>query len=198
MYTHEPTDGPIGRLIRRFLNSAVQEKSGKMRAGEAFDSKNWEPEAETMALLYTADRMDHQKFLKEKLSSGQTVICDRYHYSTLAYQSATSGHEGGHAETYANWMVDLADYCLKPDLVIVLDVDPRVAADRRAGRGNDAEVYEVPELQKKLAKIYGYFPDMKFEQCTLRVSSGFAHVDANCPEDEVFEQCLRLIGEIDE
>lgn len=192
VYTHEPTSGPIGRLIRAYLQGEVR----------IYDEL-WSPDAETMALLYTADRMDHQKFIRKHLSSGRTVISDRYHYSTLAYQAATSNRSGVDLKVFSSWMVELANYCIEPDLIIVLDVDCQEAESRRLGRCQEQEVFEVSELQEKLAKIYEFFPAMEFQYHTSEgraprcsyasVPGDICHVSANCYEDEVFEKCMKLV-----
>lgn len=192
VYTSEPTSGPIGQLIRAYLRGDVG----------IFDEL-WRPDAETMALLFTADRMDHQKLIKSHLSSGRTVISDRYHYSTLAYQVATAERRGVDLKVYSSWLVELANYCIEPDLVIVLDVDCQEAEARRSTRCKEREVFEVSELQEKLASIYEFLPMMEFKhhvhgdrapRCSyMGVPGDIYHVSANCPEDEVFKKCLRQI-----
>lgn len=197
VYTHEPTSGPIGLLIRAYLRGDVT-LGGQGKWG------TWKLDAETMALLYTADRMDHQPFIRHYLSSGQSVICDRYHYSTLAYQTATVGREGIDLKIFTSWLIELANYCLEPDLVIVLDVDCEEAEARRSVRCRDKEVFEVSELQKKIAEIYEFFPGVEFQhfiggerssprRSYMNIPGNIVHISANCPEDEVFEKCLRLI-----
>ena len=66
--TAEPSDGPTGRLI----------KSLKVR-----------PNPEEEARLFTEDRRHHvQNVIIPALKEGKTVICDRYVYSSVAYQGA--------------------------------------------------------------------------------------------------------------
>ena len=81
--THEPTDGPIGALIRQVLNGRV------VVAGPAGStSLGWS----TMALLFAADRLDHlQAEIIPNLMDGVTVITDRYDASSIAYQGVVSG-----------------------------------------------------------------------------------------------------------
>jgi len=192
VYTNEPTSGPIGQLIRAYLRGDVG----------IFDEL-WKPDAETMALLYVADRVDHQKLIKSHLSSGRTVICDRYHYSTLAYQSATS--ERADLKVFSSWLYELARYCVEPDLVVVLDIGGQEAEARRLARHEKQEVFEVSELQKKLAEVYRMFPAMEFQHhitegraprsSYMNIPNNFSHVNASLSENEVFEQCLAVIAE---
>ncbi|HBA96917.1 MAG TPA: dTMP kinase, partial [Lachnospiraceae bacterium] len=71
--TKEPTDGPVGSLLRQCLAGSVQ------------------TDEMTLAALFAADRLDHilnnQNGLLKKLDEGISVISDRYILSTYAYQS---------------------------------------------------------------------------------------------------------------
>lgn len=135
--TREPSSGSVGQFIRGVLTSG--------RAIE--DAPDWR----TMALLFAADRADHcAREIGPSLASGEIVVCDRYLLSSVVYQSATSPSPSDAAE-----FVRLVNHgALVPDLTIVVDVDPGVAAERRAGRGGAAELYEVDALQVRLAELY--------------------------------------------
>jgi dTMP kinase len=105
----------------------------------------------TMALLFAADRLDHlDAVVVPALEAGKTVVSDRYVLSSLAYQSLTSP-EG---ERSLPWIAELNARAIRPDLTIVLDVTDAVAAERRAARGGPAELFEVRELQRRLADAY--------------------------------------------
>ncbi len=102
-WTTEPTDGPIGRIIREVLE-------GRM-----------EVDHRTLALLFAADRMQHVIQLKDLLEAGYTVISDRYLLSSLAYQGCDLPME---------WVREINKWALLPDLVIYLDLDPALALER--------------------------------------------------------------------
>jgi dTMP kinase len=84
------------------------------------------------------------------LRSGRTVVSDRYTLSSLTYQALTSP-EG---EASVPWIRELNARAPRPDLTLVLDVSEDVAAERRARRKGPAEIFEVSELQRKLASAY--------------------------------------------
>ena len=65
------------------------------------------------------------------------MVSDRYDASSLAYQSVSSGAESRDA---VEWIRTLNRYARRPDLTIVLDLAPDVAAERRdrARRGGAA------------------------------------------------------------
>jgi dTMP kinase len=138
--TREPSDGPIGTVIRQVLTGRIVLPAGR--------APGWA----TMALLFAADRMDHvEAEIEPFLLAGGTVLSDRYDASSLAYQSVVSGRAG--AET-VEWIRTLNRHALRPDLTIALDVTPEVAAARRQARGEPPQLYEQNEVQRALAVFY--------------------------------------------
>lgn len=132
--TCEPTDGRVGALIRSFLS-------------EPDRPRHWA----TMALLFAADRLDHvENTVLPAIAEGAVVISDRYDLSSLAYQSATSDTS---AEVVP-WIRELNRFAPRPDLTVVLDVNPAVAEQRRRSRGGPSELFEKTELQRRLAELY--------------------------------------------
>ena len=158
--TAEPSMGEVGRLIRRALLRA--------EGTEHFD---WA----TMALLFAADRMHHLRAVIEPaLSKGDTVICDRYDLSSLAYQSASAGGTAG----VTQWIVALNRFARRPDLTLVFDIDPALAETRRKARGGAEEIFEQSELQRRLAVLY--------QQAEVLVPGDrVLHVDAAGSPDDV-------------
>ena len=152
----EPSDGSIGRFIRRYAE-----------AGDRYLS----PESE--ALLFTADRFEHSKRIDQILEQGTTVICDRYYHSTLAYQGA--------AGVDIAWLRDLQKFSLKPDLVLLLDVDPERSLLRVSGR--NLTVFENRAYLKQVRDLYLSF---------TRVGE-MSLVDTTRSIDEVEAEVQRLI-----
>jgi dTMP kinase len=138
--TREPSDGPIGTLIRQILTGRVISTGGR--------APGWE----TMALLFAADRMDHvEAEMEPVLSQGGIIVSDRYDASSLAYQSVSSGRGG---EQAVAWIRELNKQALRPDLTVVVDVPADIAATRRMVRGEAAQLYEQNEVQRALAEFY--------------------------------------------
>jgi dTMP kinase len=128
----EPSDGSIGRFIRHYAE-----------AGDRYLS----PQSE--ALLFTADRFEHSKRIEQILEQGTTVVCDRYYHSTLAYQGA--------AGVDVAWLRELQKFALKPDLILLLDVDPERSLLRVSGRTltvfeNRSYLMQVRDLYLGFAK----------------------------------------------
>ncbi len=126
LLTREPGGTEIGRKVRQIILSHTSEGMG--------------PEAE--ALLYAADRAQHVfEVLKPALSAGKVVISDRFVDSSYAYQ-AVALNVGMGAVKAAN---DIAVAGLKPDLTILLDVDPQtgIGRVRRSRAGSNAEIDRI-------------------------------------------------------
>ena len=132
--TQEPSGGIIGTLTRRALR------------GELIGIDSRPLPAESIALLFAADRADHwYNEIEPRLERGEDVICDRYLYSSLAYQGI---------ELADSWVRALNQSFPRPDLLLFIDVEVSVAAERRDARGQEADRYEVDELQQQIADRY--------------------------------------------
>ena len=147
-YTFEPTRGVIGRILE------------KMASKRKVDVR-------VEALLFAADRIDHlNKIIKPLLEKGFIIISDRYVHSSIAYQSITVGDQG--------WVEELNKFAEKPDLVILLDVDPETGLKRiKRKRAR----FERIEILKKVREKY----------LELAEREGFKVINANRGVEEVFE-----------
>jgi dTMP kinase len=131
LVTREPGATEIGERIRTMLLGGAEGASGAGSAsGAARSGDVITPRAE--ALLYAADRAHHVAALvRPALARGEVVISDRYVDSSLAYQGA--GRTLPVDEV--SWLSSWATGGLKPDLVVLLDVEPHVGLARIGSRG---------------------------------------------------------------
>lgn len=158
--TREPSDGPVGVLIRQILTGRVV-----VPGHRGTHAPSWT----TMATLFAADRLDHlEAEIVPNLLDGVSIVCDRYDYSSVAYQTVSSG--GG--PDAARWVRELNRRARRPDLTLVLDVTPEVAASRRSSRSGSPELYETDSMQVALAAFYSTIGDL-FPDDRIR------HIDAN-------------------
>lgn len=165
--TAEPTDGSIGKLIRDVLTGRTSRRMS----------------AATMALLFAADRLDHvDGEIEPLLAAGTSVVSDRYDLSSLAYQSATSAD----GDLALPWIRELNRRALRPDLTLVIDVDADTAAERRRARGAAAELYEVDELQRRLAGVYR-------DAERLVPGDRVVHIDGSAGADAVFGAVMAAV-----
>lgn len=120
--TREPGATSVGLRIR----SLLLDRDATGRGGETIT-----PRAE--ALLYAADRAHHvETIIRPALERGQIVISDRYIDSSLAYQGAGRVLPVDEVSWLSNW----ATGGLKPDLVVLLDIDPDIGLQRVENRGH--------------------------------------------------------------
>jgi len=114
--TREPGDGPLGSELRRL---ALHPPTGIIV----------EPRAELLIML--ADRAQHVgQVIRPHLAGGGIVICDRYADSSVAYQ----GYGRGLNIAEISRLNDYATDNLKPDLTILLDLDPTLGLARQSER----------------------------------------------------------------
>ena len=97
----------------------------------------------TEALLVFAARRDHvQRVIAPALALGQTVLCDRFTDASFAYQGGGRGMDWQVLATLEQWV----QQGRQPDLTFWFDVDPALAAQRRA-QARDADRLEQLDLE---------------------------------------------------
>jgi len=112
LVSKEPGGTALGRELRRLLLE-------RHASGE-----RWCPEAEL--LLFYADRAQHlETVIRPSLAEGMIVLVDRFEDSTRAYQGAS-----GVAESSLDRLNELVLRGLKPQLTVMLDMDPEVSLHR--------------------------------------------------------------------
>jgi dTMP kinase len=127
VYTAEPSRGKIGTFIRKRC------LYGEKRLSTVVE-----------ALLFAADRVDHvENEVRPALHEGHLVISDRYVYSSLAYQGA--------AGLSIEWIEQINEHALKPDLAVFIDVDPKTVMHRLKP---ERSVMENMETQQKVRDVY--------------------------------------------
>lgn len=153
VYTTEPSSGEIGRYIRAHI----------LRRRKRVPSV-------VEALLFAVDRIDHvERRIKPALQEGKVVVCDRYMFSSIAYQGATGLN--------TKWIEEINRSALPPDLAIYLDVPPEVVVKRMK---RERSVMERLQVQRRVRGVY-----MKLVE-----SGRLMPIDGNRPADEVSKSIL--------
>jgi len=131
--TREPGGTAIGGQIRSVLLHP--------------DNSELAPTAEL--LLYVADRVQHlETVVRPALAAGKVVVCDRYFDATLVYQ----GYARGLNRDIIRQLHQLACKGLKPDLTLLLDLDPE-AGLARAWRRIDSNAAHAMESRFEKEKL---------------------------------------------
>jgi len=135
--TAEPSRGPVGRLIREIL----QGRHSRSRGGQDVPVDEM-----TMALLFAADRSDHlQTTVRPALEAGEVVVSDRHYLSSVAYQSLGVDME---------WVEQLNSRFPRPDVTILLDIEPDVSLRRKRAQGAAVERYEHVAVLERVRASY--------------------------------------------
>jgi dTMP kinase len=148
LITKEPGGTDFAELLRDVLAKKVDR----------------EPLAELFALL--SARYDHTKRkIITALREGKIVICDRYSDSTFAYQVFGKG-----LEYYLVTHLDkIASLKLKPDLTILIDLDPKIALERLKDKRDHYESLGLEFFEKVR---YGYLALAKRAKKRIKVIDG--------------------------
>lgn len=136
LLTREPGGTQIGEAIRKVLLSV---QTGSM-------SKQAE------LCLFLASRAEHvDHVILPALQSGQTVLCDRFNDSTMAYQGYARGLDLSQVES----MCLLACQNLKPDFTFYLDIDPVLGLKRAQNQAaHDRMELEGLSFHQTIRKAY--------------------------------------------
>ena len=167
--TAEPTTLPSGKELRRVLGGEIKKSA-----------------CET-AVLFALDRIAHNIDEKEGigalLSAGYDVICDRYYYSSLAYQGSSTDYD---------WVKTLNLRCpeiRKPDLCIFLDLTPEQSLERITKGRDKLEIFEnVETLTKVRERFFSTIVDLCDENIAV--------IDAYRTPEEIAEDIWNLYKSI--
>ncbi|MDP2660786.1 MAG: dTMP kinase [Dehalococcoidia bacterium] len=164
--TWEPTDGPVGSLLRLILAGRVVNLP---REGEASP-----PGEGVLALLFAADRLDHlDNRVLPGLEKGINVISDRYYLSSLAYQ--TLDHS-----LNLDWVRQVNARCRRPDLTVYLDVAPAECQRRMLAQGRRLELYEEVSKLERVRDNY-----LRVIHLLLEEGEDVRVVDGGLPAEDV-------------
>lgn len=114
----------------------VTREPGATTLGKALRSLLLDPDGGAITplaelMLFAADRAQHvAELIQPALDRGAVVLCDRFTHSTLAYQ----GYGRGVALTELEALNELVTAGLKPDFVLLLDLDPEIGLKRARRR----------------------------------------------------------------
>ena len=165
--TAEPTETVSGGLLRDALSGVSRRTVCEMAA------------------MFVFDRINHNvnpvNGIQKMLADGFDVICDRYYYSSLAYQGSGTDPE---------WVSNMNLNCpeiMRPDVCIFLDLTPEQSM-ARINRGRATQ--EIYENEEKLTQVRNQFYRV-FEQ--LRERDNIQIVDAYRSVEEIHQDIVALV-----
>lgn len=170
--TREPGGTPGAEAIRRLLLDPPGD--------------GWGARAE--ALLFAAARSDHvEKLIRPALERGAWVVCDRFVDSSRAYQ----GGAGGVGDRAVQALHAVGSDSLRPDLTVLVDVEPAVVAGRlalRDGASSDAIGGRSTDYHAAVGAAFRRF--------AADDPQGFAIVDGGGSIDDVQARILGAVAHL--
>uniref|UniRef100_A0A7C2SD15 Probable thymidylate kinase n=1 Tax=Archaeoglobus fulgidus TaxID=2234 RepID=A0A7C2SD15_ARCFL len=169
----------IAELLRKrgYMVKVFKEPSNSEYGRKIKNSKDrLSPEEELELFLKDRD-IDVRDNIKPALQKGFFVVMDRYYLSNIAYQSA----RGIDARLIRERNEKIAP---KPDLTILLDVEPEIAMERLRKRG-ELSPFERLDYLREVRKRFLENADEKT-----------VVVDASKPLDKVMEDVKKIIDEL--
>ncbi len=163
--TCEPTTGFIGRIIRTVLSGEEKTAPG------------------TLARLFTADRHEHifnpENGIKAQIDRNRIVFCDRYLFSSLAYQSIAAGFEE---------VLELNCHFPLPEHLFFIEVSHEECQNRMSGR-ESREIFEELNIQKKIDDFYQRGINL-FRESGMNIH----YIDGTLKPLEILEKIWRTAG----
>ncbi len=169
--TAEPTVSLTGGLLRDALSGITKKTTCEI------------------ASMFLLDRIFHNvnpvNGIEKFLSEGVDVICDRYYYSSLAYQGS---------ETDFDWVLDMNLNCpeiRKPDLCIFLDLETDKCIERISKNRMVKEIYEEKDRLDKYRKRYFDIFEM------LKFTDNIAVLDTDRSIESIADDIYNLIADLE-
>ena len=174
----------MGRAVYRTAEPTESVTGGMLRDALAGISKRTACE---MAALFTLDRIFHNvnpvHGIEKMLNDGIDVICDRYYYSTLAYQGS---------EIKGDWALDMNLKCpeiRRPDVCLFLDLTPEQSMERISKGRVTQEIYETHEkLEQVRRKFYSVFERLDDDEHIVIL-------DASRSIEEIAEEIFLIVND---
>lgn len=149
------------------------------------DTSNEDMQARTEAFLYASARCQLvETVIRPALQQGKMVIADRYIDSTLAYQ----GYGRGLPLDFLQQLNQLSTGGLKPDLTLLLDLDPAEGARRRA--------QDAPDRLEKAGLLFQSQVRQGYLQIARQEPQRFRILDAHKPLESVVSDALEEIRQL--
>lgn len=169
-FTCEPTGFATGALIRNLLHGPEY------------------AQPETLALLFAADRHEHlhrpEQGIRALLSKGTKVVCDRYLFSSLAYQGSMADFD---------FVAGLNAPFPLPEHLVFIDTPLKEAFRRMEGRGS-RDSLEQMDVQEQVAPRYRAVIKEFYRTNAVRTGAmRITEIDGSRSPDDVFTEVCSAV-----
>ncbi|KAF3479512.1 thymidylate kinase [Arthroderma uncinatum] len=158
----------IGQMIDRYLRGETQ------------------LDDHAVHLLFSANRWEAAKQIRQDISDGITVIVDRYSYSGAVYSAAKENEE---LQLDWAWRPEIG--LPRPDIWFFLNISTEVAA-KRGGYGT--ERYETLNLQRKVGKLFLSLSGLKGNEDMRIIDAGR---EMEVISREIQDEVLQTMASVD-
>lgn len=169
IYTHEPTDEPTGKFIKKIL-------LGELSVPPV-----------ALQYLFGADRAVHLKKVQKLLDENYLVVTDRYFWSSVAYGVSDMDEV---TDFYLTAFSILSFYhrFIVPDVTYFLQVGADVAYKRIEGSKKHKDIYDNPDKLPLIKKSY--------EALMTRFEAKFTMIDGEQEIEKVTKDLLKEVKKI--
>ncbi len=181
-------------LTRRAISHSVTREPGGTAVGEGIrkillHSETIHLTAAAELLLFYASRSQNiLEKIEPSLARGEVVICDRFYHASMAYQ----GYGRGIPIEFIEKLTDLVCGERRPEITILLDIEPEVglarARSRNSKRSEDEGRFEMEEIPFYTRIRNGYL------ELASRESNRIQIVAANRSIDAIHKEILEILG----
>lgn len=180
LITREPGGSPGAEAVRHVVLSGAAKKFG----------------TDMEALLFAAARSDNvEQIIKPALSSGTTVLCDRFMDSSRVYQGVSGGVDTDFLLSMERAVTEGA----RPDLTLIFDLAPELGLKRAAEvwAENGPDRYESEELAEQEKRRQGFLDIAKLEpdRCVVIDASAELKAVSKAVDQAVDEYLRRAVEE---
>ena len=170
--TREPGGSPAAEEIRQIILSGGKEK--------------WDSISETL-LFFAARRSHLTETILPALKRGKWVVSDRFADSTMAYQGYGRA-DGLLKRSDIENLYSLVAGDFKPDLTIILDMDPEIALNRVSLRGEKDRMEGMNlSFHQNLREAFLDIAKREPERCVV--------INANQDVEQVHSDIVKLVSE---
>jgi len=181
-------------LAKRAIAHSVTREPGGTAVGEGIrkillhsETIHLTPAAELL-LFYASRSQNILEKIEPALAKGEVVICDRFYHASMAYQ----GYGRGIPIDFIEKLTDLVCGERRPEITILLDIEPEVglarARARNSRRAEDEGRFEMEEVPFYTRIRNGYLDLASREPRRIRV------VPANRSIEAVHQDVLKILG----
>jgi len=168
--TKEPTDSPVGSLIRQILTGRI-----------VMDNR-------ALSGLFSADRVDHLtnsvNGVCSKINSGVSVLMDRYYFSSYAYHGVDMSMDRVIEENIISAEI------LRPTVTIFLDIPVDEALKRIEKNRFHKEIFEEKERLRQVRDNYFKAFDK------LRDVENVVVIDADADIETIGERIWEIVSKL--